>query len=433
MMAGFAVHALYSIVDAAFIGQLGPEALAGATYVGALFFVAIALSNGLASGVTALLAQAVGRHDADGAERLASGGLGIGLAVGALLCVVGLTGGPLIIPLLGAEGKTADLAWEYFQVLSAGMPLFLTSTSIRAVLNGEGDARTPMVVMAISTAINLTLDPIFIFALGLGVRGAALATLVAAGFSLGAFSYVAFVRRRTFSRFRARLILPRLAVLGPVARIGVPAAATYFVMSVGMALTNRVLSVFGHEAVAGYGAAHKVDLLVALPVLGLAGASMTVIGMFAGAGRSDLVRATALYVYRAALIAAGGLGVAAYLAAPLVIGVFTEDATAIEVGSVYLTFALFTYPLTSIGMVSGRVLQGIGYGLPSLVITITRVLGVAIPGAYVAVYAFGAPIEAVWIAMIASTLVADALAVGWVRAKAWTRDPATLAAAAARD
>jgi putative MATE family efflux protein len=429
MMAGFAIHALYSAVDAAFIGRLGPEALAGATYVGALFFVAIALSNGLASGVTALLAQAIGRRDVEGAERLASGGLGLGLAIGFALCVIGLTAGRKIIPLLGAEGRTADLAWEYFQVLSAGMPLFLTSTSIRAVLNGEGDARTPMVVMAVATGINIALDPIFIFTLELGIRGAALATLVAAAFSLCSFSYIAFVHKRMFTRFRARWIAPGLSVIDPVARIGVPAAATYFVMAVGMALTNRVLSAFGHEAVAGYGAAHKVDLMVALPVLGLAGASMTVIGMFAGAGRPDLVRSTALYVYRWALIAAGALGVSAYLAAPWVIGVFTEDASALEVGTVYLTFALIAYPLMSIGMVSGRVLQGIGYGLPSLIITSTRVLGVAIPGAYVAVYTFGAPIEAVWIAMIAGILIADALAVGWVRAKAWRRNPTTLAGA----
>jgi putative MATE family efflux protein len=433
MMAGFAVHALYSVVDAAFIGQLGPEALAAATYVGALFFVAIALSNGLASGVTALLAQAIGRRDTETAERLASGGLGIGLIIGAGLCIVGMSAGPLIIPLLGAEGETADLAWEYFQVLSAAMPLMLTSTAIRAVLNGEGDARTPMLVLTVATGINIALDPIFIFTLELGVRGAALATAAAALFSLSAFSYIAFVRKKMFTRFRASLVLPRLGVIGPVARIGVPAAATYFVMAVGMALTNRVLSEFGHVAVAGYGAAHKVDLMVALPVLGLAGASMTVIGMFAGASRADLVRSTALYVYRWALIAAAALGVSAYVSATWVIGLFTDDAAAIEIGTTYLTFALAAYPLMSVGMVSGRVLQGIGYGLPSLIITLTRVLGVAIPGAYVAVYAFGAPIESVWISMIAGILIAGALGVGWVRAKAWGRDPTALAGAGAQD
>jgi putative MATE family efflux protein len=431
MMAGFAVHALYSVVDAAFIGQLGPEALAGVTYVVALFFVAIALSNGLASGVTALVAQAIGQRDRQRADRLASGGLGLGLVIGIGLCVVGLTGGPSIIPLLGAEDRSAELAWEYFQLLSCGMPLFLLSTSIRAVLNGEGDARTPMVVMAVATGINIALDPLFIFVLGWGVRGAALATLVASLFSLCSFAYVAFLRRRMYSRFRLRLVIPRWSVLRPIAAIGIPAAATYFVMAVGIGLTNRVLSEFGHVAVAGYGAAHKVDLLVALPVLGLAGASMTVIGMFAGAGRADLVRHTALYVYRWAVIAALTLGASAYLSAGLVIGLFTDDAQALEIGSVYLKFALLAYPLMAVGMVSGRVLQGIGYGLPSLVITLTRVLGVAIPGAYVAVYAFDAPIESVWIAMVAGTLIADVLAVLWVRARTWRGDPTARATAEA--
>jgi putative MATE family efflux protein len=431
MMLGFAVHALYSIVDAAFIGMLGPEALAAATYVVALFFVAIALSMGLASGVTATVAQAIGRRDKQAADRLASGGLGIGLLIGACLCVAGLAAGPYMIPLLGAEGRSAELAWEYFQVLSAGMPLFLFSTAIRAVLNGEGDARTPTTVLMIATVINIGLDPLFIFTLELGIRGAALATLTAQCFSLVSFVYIAFFHRKMFVSFRPRMILPGRAQLWSIAAIGVPAAATYFVMSVGMGLTNRVMSAFGQLAVAGYGAGSKVDLIVAMPVLGLAGAGMTVIGMFAGAGRADLVRQTALYVFRWAMIAALVLGLVAYLAADRVVAIFTDDPQAIGIGSLYITFAVYAYPLMAVGMVSGRVLQGIGYGLPPLVITFTRVLAVAIPGAYIAVYLFDAPIEAVWIAMIAGAVIADVVAVFWVWSKAWRQDPTKRAAARA--
>jgi putative MATE family efflux protein len=427
MMAGFMVHALYSIVDAAFIGRLGPQALAGATYVGALFFIAIALVTGLATGITANVAQALGARDQERADRLASNGLGLGLGIGIALAVFGLVGGPWLVPLLGAEGPAAEAAWEYFQLLSVGMPLFFFSTAIRSVLNAEGDARTPTVVLAISTVINLGLDPVFIFTLDLGIRGAALATLVAQTFSLSIFSYLVFVRRRTASRFRLSYVPPRRDLLWPVIALGLPATAGQLVMALGSGLFNRVLSEFGQLAVAGYGAGSKVDLIVAMPVIGLAGATVTVIGMFAGAGRADLIRSTAFYTCRWAVTIALALGVGAYFASDRVVGFFTDDPIALGIGEKYISYMIFAYPLMAFGMASGRILQGVGYGVPSLIITLVRVLGVSVPGAYLAVYLFDAPIQSIWIAAIAGGLVADVLAAAWLRQYLWRRDPTAVA------
>ncbi|MCP4680358.1 MAG: MATE family efflux transporter [Deltaproteobacteria bacterium] len=423
MMMGFAVHAVYSFVDMIFIGQLGPMALAGSTFVMPLFFVAIALGVGFATGVTANVAQAIGRRDREEADHFASNSLGLGLLIGVLFAVCGLTMGKWIMPVLGAEGESAEFAWQYFEILSAGMPLMFVSMSIRAVLTGEGDAKTPMIVLTIATLLNLSLDPLFIFVLDMGIRGAALATLTSQLFSLITFSYIAFVRKSSFVRFRLSLLRPSSRLLVPILRIGLPTAAGQLVMALGSGLLNRVLASFGQIAVAGYGAGSRMDLIVALPMIGLASASVSVIGMFAGAGRADLVRSMALYTYRWVISLATVVGLCAYLASQWVVGWFTAEPQAIEIGRTYLGYMVFAYPLMGIGMTSGRVLQGLGYGVPSLIITALRVLIVGVPGAYIAVYCFGAPIESAWISIIAGGFLANVLAIIWVRKYIWKSDP----------
>jgi Na+-driven multidrug efflux pump len=201
------------------------------------------------------------------------------------------------------------------------------------------------------------------------------------------------------------------------------------VMSVGGLLFNRLLATFGEIEVAAYGAANKVDMIVALPILGLAGAAVSVVGMFAGAGRIDLVRSTALYTYRWAVLLASLIGVAAFLGSQHLLRLFTDNAQALAIGRTYLGFMVLAYPMMAFGMISGRLLQGIGHGVPSLVITSIRVLIVGIPLAYTAVLLLDAPIEAVWVSALAGGLCSTLLAFWWVRRLVWRADPTARATA----
>jgi Na+-driven multidrug efflux pump len=121
------------------------------------------------------VAQAVGRQDFAAADRVASAALTVSVALGLLFLAAGVLAGRLMLRALGAQGEVLEHAWAYFQVISFTVPLFFVSASLRAVLAGEGDAKTPMYIFGAATVINLSLDAIFIFGLGWGVRGAALA------------------------------------------------------------------------------------------------------------------------------------------------------------------------------------------------------------------------------------------------------------------
>ena len=432
MIAGMTVHTTYILADTAFIGTLGTDALAAATFVAPLFFLTMALTMGIGTAVTALVAQAVGRGDAGHADAAAGTAITSGLVLGCVYGLFGLRYGAAVLAAMGAEGPVVQLAWEYFQILAAFMPLFFVSTVLQSILTGEGDARTPMIVMGVATVSNGVMDAIFILGLGLGLRGAALATTLSVVFSTVAFAVLLLRRRSAFVTLRFAALRPSRSVLVALFGLAIPIAASMIVMSVGSMLYNLLLADFGAVAVAAYGAASKVDMIVVLPIVGLSGAAVTVVGMFAGAGRPDLVRSTALYTYRWAVTLAALIGGVAYLSSGSILRIFTDDPTAIAIGTTYLGFMIFAYPMMAVGMTTGRILQGLGHGFPALFLTTLRVLLVGVPVAYLAVTVFGQSIEGVWIGILTGGVAATISAMVMARQLMWRADPTLRVLAAHR-
>jgi putative MATE family efflux protein len=303
------------------------------------------------------------------------------------------------------------------------MLFMFVSGAIRAVLNGEGDAKTPMVVAVVGTVINLVLDPIFMFVLDFGIQGAAMATVTSQIYTISAYCYVAFIKKRSYIPFRWSIdrLRPRAHLIGPIFRIGIPAAVGSISMSIGAMFYNKIIATFGQAAVAGYGAGSKIDMIVALPIMALASAVMSVVGMFAGAKRFDLVRKVILYAFRTSLLITSAFCVAAYFASSHIIRIFTVDSEALAVGHIYLRYMVFAYPLMAIGVTSGRILQGLGQGIPPLIITVLRVLLIGVPASYFAVHYFRAPIDVIWISMIGASFIADSLALYWIRHFGWQK------------
>jgi len=265
----------------------------------------------------------------------------------------------------------------------------------------------------------------------MGLRGAALATASAEVFTAVAIAVLLLRRREAFVRLRRSSLRPTAAVHGPLFGQAVPIAESMVVMSVGTMLYNLLLAGFGAVAVAAYGAASKVDMIVVHPIFGLSGAAVTVVGMFAGAGRSDLVRSTALYTYRWAITLAAVIGGVAWLGSGSILRIFTDDPAAIAIGTTYLGFMIFAYPMMAIGMTTGRLLQGLGHGFPALFLTTLRVLLVGVPVAFVSVHVLHRSIEGVWTGILTGGVCASITSILMVRELMWRSDP-TLKAAARR-
>ena len=433
MMGSMLVHVMYTVVDTAFVGRLDPQALAGMTLVFPVFMVLIAIANGVGSGISVLVSQAIGRQDLPAAERIAGTAVFLGLSIGALLSLCGLLWGQSLLANLGASAEVTRLGWQYLQIQVAISPLMLITTNLRFILTGQGDARTPLVVMLISSAANLILDPIFIFVLDLGIRGAALASAAAQLLGMLCFLVALFVLGRSLIRLRLSYMRSRLMLIVDVLRLGLPSSLAVLTMAVGSMLLNSIVARFGDTALAGYGAAARVDQMVAMPLLGLASAAVAVVGMFAGAARPDLIRQVALYVYRWALTIALALGVVAYLSSHVLMSIFTTDIATIQIGSHYLGYMLFVYPMMAIGIVSGRLLLELGYPGLSLLTAVIRLLLVAAPVAYVSVLLFDAPIDGVWTGVLSGSAASTVASIFLIRLYLWRRDPTVRATRPATD
>jgi Na+-driven multidrug efflux pump len=249
-----------------------------------------------------------------------------------------------------------------------------------------------------------------------------MATVLSQLFTIAAYCYVAFIKKRSYIPFSWSIdsLRPRGHLIAPIFRIGFPAALGHLAMSLGAILYNRIIAEFGQASVAGYGAGSKVDMIVALPIIALASAVMSVVGMFAGAKRFDLVRKVIGYAFRTSVSIALLFSIAAFFASSYIIRIFTNDPDALQVGHVYLQYMVFAYPLMAVGITAGRILQGLGLGFPPFIITFMRVLLIGVPLSYIGVHYFHAPIDVIWMTMIGGSLIANILAIYWIRHYGWT-------------
>ena len=422
IMAGMGIQTFYNIVDMIFIGRLGGEAIAGIAFNMPLFFLALGLTMGLGTGVTSSIARFIGKNDKSGADNCAEHAIAIALLISLLLSIVIIIFGKKILFFFGASGTILSLAWDYLKVMCVGIPFMVFSGFFRSILAGEGDMKFPMMVAGLGTVLNIILDPIFIFDLdnfggigfGLGIKGAAMATVISQCIVFSVFIYMLFVKEHAYITFRIKDFSPSRAITEDIIKVGLPASLSMIVMAVGQGVFNRILIYFSADTVAAYQVAGRIDMLVFLPIFSIAAALTTLVGMFYGAKKYEILRYTVKYGIIAAFSITVIMSILLYIFAHNVIGFFTSEDAIINVAVTFLRLFAFVYPLIAVGITTGRVLQGLGKGLPVLVITIIRVLGVSAPLALIFVYKMGKPVEWVWYAMMLSTAVAFVIACYWL-------------------
>jgi len=292
----------------------------------------------------------------------------------------------------------------------------------RSILAGEGDMKLPMLVAGLGTILNIILDPIFIFDLdnfggigfGMGIKGAAVATVISQCIVFSVFIYMLFVKEHAYITFRIKDFSFSSIIIWDIIKVGLPASLSMIVMAIGQGVFNRILIYFSPDTVAAYQVAGRIDMLVFLPIFSIAASLTTLVGMFYGAKKFDILRYTVKYGIIAAFSITVIMSFLLYIFASNVIGFFTSEIAIINVAVTFLRLFAFVYPLIAVGITTGRVLQGLGKGLPVLVITLIRVLGVSAPLALFFIFKMGKSVEWVWYAMMISTVVAFMIACYWL-------------------
>jgi putative MATE family efflux protein len=414
IIAGMMVQTLFNVVDIMFIGWLGADEVTAVAFVSPLFFIIIGLGVGIGTGATATIAQYIGQKDKLNAERTASQTILIGFLSTVVLTVLGVIYGKGLLSILGAEGEILSIAYSYLRILTFGLGLVIFSMFFRAILAGEGETKIPMIIGLIGTVLNLILDPILIFTFEFGVRGAAYATVISQIAMVVSYLFIIFVKKSTFISFNIRKFAFNNHIVAKIFQIGIPSSLSMLIISFGQVVMNKILINYSTEAVAAYQIVSRLDMLLFMPILGIAISLTTIVGMFYGAKEFDKLLSVVYYGINRAVIITTVSVIIFFLLAKNILPIFSSNSLVIDIGVTYLKIIILAYPAVGISVICSRVCQALGEGVPLLVTTVTRVIILTAPLSYYFYY-IGKPLEWVWYSQVFAILVAAIISFCWMR------------------
>jgi putative MATE family efflux protein len=294
MVLELVLESVFAVVDVFFVSRVGADAVATVGLTESMLTTIYAVMSGLSIGVTAVVARRIGERDRDGAARAAVQAIALGVIIAVPLGVAGVV---FARRLLTAMGATPDvLAHASFARIVFGFNIvILMLFLLNAVFRGAGDAAIAMRVLWIANAINICLDPCFIFGLGpfprLGVTGAAVATTTGRG--IGVLVQLGVLWRGTDRvAIRRRHLRLEPAIMLNMVRLSGSAVLQSLIITTSWVALIRILASFGSAALAGYTIAIRIVFFALLPAWGLANAAATLVGQNLGAGKPDRAEAS---------------------------------------------------------------------------------------------------------------------------------------------
>lgn len=415
---------LYLMVDLYFVGRLGPDAVAAISISGNAFFVILGLSFILGIGGMALIAQAFGRRDYEEAAKIYKQSLILTILVGVSASITGLAIARPYIDFFGGTGRSLEWGIEYFQVFSISFFFVLLLHVIGSCYRGMGDTKTPMIIMVQSTLLNIILDPLLIFGLlglpCLGVRGAAIASLLSQLFGLGIYVYLIFIRGQHL-KIKGSWLMD-LSIIKKSLAIGLPSGLTYFLLALNMLITYRVVSIFGTPALASLGIGFRILQAIYMPVIAVTSAMAAIVGQNFGAGEQSRITKT---LWTGWAISSGVMILGTVLCQmfpDFLIGIFSNDKKVIHYGVIYLTIISLGNVIVGTIMTVSAMFQGFGKTYPSFIAAVFdnvlfASLVFTLPGL------FGWGIQAVWWIKLATAGIEMFIVAAWLRRDFWRIRP----------
>ncbi|WP_276273318.1 MATE family efflux transporter [Haloarcula litorea] len=439
----------YNLVDTFVVGRLGGDAVAALTYSLPFIFLTISLGSGLTVAGTVLVSQHRGADNEARVRAVAGQTIAVTAVVSGLLSVVGYLLAPVLLPYVGTTAGTAihRMAVEYTRIVFAGTAFTFGAFAFQAILRGWGDTRTPMYLMLGSVAANAALDPFFVlgfdrnvvfsalgleglmgslYALtgfaGMGVEGAAVATVISRGGAALAGFWLLFSGRLGIDLSLSHL-RPDGATVRKILDVGGPAGLERTAGSLAYTGMTVLVAMVGTEAVAAYGVGNRINTLVYLPAVGLAQGVETAVGQNLGADERGRAR-------RAVLLACA-LGGAAFLAASagayafaaaIVAAFFDASETAPEIlrlGADYFRVIGPTYVFMGLFHLLNAAFRGAGSTRTALAFSIASQWLFRIPPTLALITVAGMGAAGVWWGIAVSHVAAAALVAAWFVVGDW--------------
>jgi putative MATE family efflux protein len=271
------VGATYNIVDTIYVGKLGHEAIAALTVVFPIQLIIVAASAGIGVGAASLISRRLGEKKMEDANRIVGQALGLSIVMGVLVAALIYFVEHPLLRLMGASDLIVKDAYDYIRIIMLGNVFSLIGPVGSNVLRAAGNVRRPMNSMIAGALANIALDPLFIYTFKLGVKGAAIATVISQVIVCIAILTFLFGPRTQF-RVRASSFVPSMKYWWRILSVGGPQMVMTLVGSLSMAIAVKIASPFGEASVAAYGVIFRITQFGFMPASGITSAAMPLIG-----------------------------------------------------------------------------------------------------------------------------------------------------------
>jgi len=418
MSIGFFFNTMYNVVDSFYAGKISTEALAAMALSFPIFFIIIAISEGVARGASALIANAIGAKDTEQEAALSRQVYSLGLICAMGVTAIGLFSAEPLCRLLGADGTYLELALGYIRPLFIGSIFFLLSSMSNSILLAHGDSKTFGKVLVIGFFMNLILDPWFLYGgFGLpamGIQGIAWATILIQAIG-GLYLISVAVRRGYINKRFTENLTPNFRVYGEILRQGIPTSFNMMSIALGFFVTTYYLKFYGEAAVAAFGVGTRIEQIAILPAIGLSSAIISIVGQNNGAGKTDRVRECIRLCSRYGLILIASASVLLFIFAAPLVQIFTSDPKVIRLGRDYVRIITFIQWAYVAGFIYIGCLQALKRPMYGFVESVIRKIILPLVVFYLVVRVFDVGLTGFWWSMVAINAAVAVITITYVR------------------
>tara|TARA_Y100000780_G_scaffold231388_1_gene256618 strand:+ start:2723 stop:4012 length:1290 start_codon:yes stop_codon:yes gene_type:complete len=400
------------LVEAVYLGWIGTEALAALGFAFPVTITLFAFAGGIGTGASSVIARSVGSGDGERAAVLVTHAQLLVLVVGSVIGLLGFWYAEIVITALGATGEVREMAVDYLTVYMLGFPLFMLSMVGSTLLRATGRAASPGIVMTTGSVLQMAFGPVLIFGWfglpALGIAGAAWAYVLSRVFSVSI--YLALLIRARMIRRSMKGFWQSFAA---IVHVGGPATASGLIQPVSMLIITRLLAAHGHEVVAGYNVAMRVETMVHMVLWGVSSSVGPFVGQNWGAGQFQRARQALSLSNRFCLAWGLVTFVVLFLGGDYFVRLIDDNETVGAVARMFFLIVPLSIGFMGVMQVASTCFNALGRPAPPLIIALLRTFVMYVPIAILANWVWGYP--GIFAATALTNVVMGTIAWDWNR------------------
>lgn len=379
---GMIVNALYNIVDRIFIGRIpdvGSLALTGVGITMPIMSILLAFGMLIGVGTTANISLNLGRGKKDIAENLIGNAFTLSLIVGIAITVIGFIFLNPILNIFGASDNTLFYAKEYITIILAGCTFNILSFALTSTVRADGNPKLSSITMIVGCLTNVVLDYIFVFIFNIGIKGAALATVISQALTFFIILYY-YTKGNSNLKLRIQNLKLKKSLIIMTFAIGIAPFATQIANSLVQVVANNALKTYGNDlAIGAMAVISSLNMVFMMPIFGINQGCQPIIGFNYGAKKFERAKKTFICATIAAIVICTIGGVLIQLFPQLSISLFNNDAELTKIAIKGLRIYLLMMPIVGINVVATSYYQSIGKAKMSMFVSLLRQVILLIP------------------------------------------------------